>query len=137
MGVSMRPRAASPSRPPSHLRYARTCYDHLAGELAVKIYGFMLQEKWLEPEGSSLTAVGKARFDAIGAILHPESRRKACCACLDWSERRFHLGGDAGHALMTRFLQKNWLVRVPGYRKVSVTEEDARAMRQLFRIDLS
>lgn len=135
MGVSMRPRAASPSRTPGHLRYARTCYDHLAGELAVKIYGFMLQKKWLQPEGSSLTAVGKAQFDALGAILHPESRRKACCACLDWSERRFHLGGDAGHALMTRFLQKGWLVRVPGYREVNVTTEGARAMRQLFRID--
>jgi len=135
MSVSMRPRAASPSRTPFHLRYARTCYDHLAGELAVKIYGFMLQEKWLEPEGTSLTAVGKAQFAALGAVLHPESRRKACCACIDWSERRFHLGGDAGHALMVRFLQKAWLVRVPGYREVKVRAEGARAMRQLFRID--
>lgn len=134
MGVSMQPRASPLSRTPVHLRYARTCYDHLAGELAVKIYAFMLQEKWLEPDGSSLTSVGKAQFDAFGAALHPESRRKACCACLDWSERRFHLGGDAGHALMTRLLQKAWLVRIPGYREVTVTAEGARALYRLFRV---
>jgi len=134
MGVSTHSRALPPPRTPEHLRYARTCYDHLAGELAVNIYAFMLQEKWLEPDGSSLASVGKTQFHDLGAVLHPEARRKACCSCLDWSERRFHLGGDAGHALLTCFLQHAWLLRVPGYREVTVTKEGAKAMHRLFGI---
>lgn len=93
MGVSMHAYAAPVSRTPEHLRYARTCYDHLAGELAVKIYHYLQEENWLVLEGTALTPLGNAQFQRLGATLSPRARRKACCPCLDWSERRYHLAG--------------------------------------------
>lgn len=132
MGVSMNPTISAVSRTPLHLRHARTCYDHLAGEIAVKIYDFMLEEGWLEPTGAALTAVGKTHFLHLGAVLNPASRRKSCCACLDWSERRFHLGGDAGAALLTLFRQKAWVATTPGYREVTITEKGRVALQRQF-----
>ncbi|KUQ16474.1 transcriptional regulator, partial [Klebsiella aerogenes] len=86
------------TRTPGTLRMARTCYDHLAGEVAVAIYDFLQQQAWLTANGAALTAAGKANFARLGIACDNGSRRKACCACLDWSERRFHLGGAAGAA---------------------------------------
>jgi len=54
MGVAMQPRLSPRVRTPVHLRYARTCYDHLAGELAVGIYAFMLSHSWINEEGETL-----------------------------------------------------------------------------------
>lgn len=137
MGISMRPHRRPAPRTPQHLRYARTCYDHLAGEVAVKMYTFMQEEKWLTADGTALTSLGKTHFQALGVTLDPRPRRKACCPCLDWSERRFHLGGDAGSALLTLFEQKGWIARTPGYREVSFTDSGRRALHRLFRLDIS
>ncbi|MDR3432262.1 MAG: winged helix-turn-helix domain-containing protein [Rouxiella aceris] len=137
MGISMHTHTSPAPRTPVYLRYARTCYDHLAGELAVKIYESMLQEKWLEADGTALTPAGKSRFQNLGAVLNPRSRRKSCCPCLDWSERRFHLAGDAGSALMTLFLQKEWITRTQGYREVNVTDSGRIALCRLFSLDLT
>lgn len=137
MGVSMASRSSPTPRTPVYLRYARTCYDHLAGEIAVQIYAFMLKEKWLEPGGTALTLVGCTHFQNLGAVLDPRPRRKACCPCLDWSERLFHLGGDTGSALLTVFLQKGWVAKTPGYREVSITDKGKISLRRLFRLDIS
>lgn len=136
MGISMRPSRTPATRTPRHLRHARTCYDHLAGEVAVKIYAFMLDEKWLTADGTALTPLGKTHFQDLGAALDPRPRRKACCPCLDWSERRFHLGGDAGSALLTLLEQKGWIERTPGYREVNITDSGRRALQRLFRVDI-
>lgn len=56
------------------------------------IYEFMQAEGWLEADGLALTLHGREQFLKLGIPLNPNTRRKACCACLDWSERRFHLG---------------------------------------------
>ena len=77
---------------PKALREARTCYNHLAGTVAVQIYDFMQAEGWLEDDGSALTLYGREQFLKLGIPLNAHPHRKACCACLDWSERRFHLG---------------------------------------------
>ena len=132
MGVSMQAYAAPVSRTPQHLRYARTCYDHLAGEVAVKIYEFMTREAWLTADGMTLTSVGKEQLQRLGAVLDPHTRRKPCCPCLDWSERRYHLGGDAGAALMALLLQNAWISRTPGYREVKITASGKLAMNRLF-----
>lgn len=137
MGVSMRTHKTHASSTPVYLRYARTCYDHLAGELAVSIYEFMLREKWLEADGSELTSAGKMHFERIGVLLNSRTRRKPCCPCLDWSERRFHLGGNAGSALLTLFLQKEWITRTPGYREVNVTDSGRVAMYRLFELKIT
>ena len=122
---------------PFNLRYARTCYDHLAGELAVNIYEFMLREKWLAADGLALTSAGKTQLERLGAVFNARPRRKPCCPCLDWSERRFHLGGDAGSSLMTLFLQKGWITRAPGYREVQVTDSGRAALSRLFNLKVS
>lgn len=136
MGVSMRSQSSPVCRTPVHLRYARTCYDHLAGELAVNIYDFLQQENWLTNDGNALTTVGKTHFHTLGAVLDSGSRRKPCCPCLDWSERRCHLGGDAGAALMTLLLQKEWITRTQGYREVRVTDSGKIAIKRVFGIDV-
>ncbi|EAT2182991.1 transcriptional regulator [Salmonella enterica] len=136
MGVSMHGRGSPACRTPAQLRYARTCYDHLAGELAVKIYDFLLEAKWLEDDGKALTSAGITHFHDLGAVLDPGSRRRACCPCLDWSERRFHLGGDAGAALMTFLLQKGWITRTQGYREVSVTGSGKIDIKRLFGLNV-
>ena len=136
MGIAMRPGRVPATRTPRHLRFARTCYDHLAGDVAVKIYAFMQDEKWLTADGTALTALGKTHFQDLGAPLDPRARRKACCPCLDWSERRFHLGGEAGAALLKLFEQKGWADRTPGYRDVHFTEDGRRALYRLFRLEI-
>jgi hypothetical protein len=92
---------------PVNLRVARTCYDHLAGEVAVSLYDFLLREAWIAPDGTA-DARREAHFARLGVTVKRISRRKACCGCLDWSERRFHLGGAAGAALLQHGLQKGW-----------------------------
>lgn len=124
------------TRTPVNLRRARTCYDHLAGELAVGIYHFLLREAWITPDGSAVTPAGEAHFSRLGIVLTGDSRRKACCACLDWSERRFHAGGSVGAAILRHGQQKGWFVLTPGFREVSVSEEGQRALARHFQLQL-
>ncbi|MGJ0479067.1 ArsR/SmtB family transcription factor [Pantoea agglomerans] len=136
MGVSWRRIAAPESSTPASLRTARTCYDHLAGEVAVQIYAVMAQQGWITPEGSAVTLYGQQQFAALRIDLSQPGRRKGCCGCLDWSERRFHLGGYAGAALLTAFDAQGWLTRQPGYREVAFTAAGIRQLRQVFDITL-
>lgn len=134
MGVSMRGVQAPVTRTPLALRQARTCYDHLAGEIAVGVYAFMQREGWITDDGSAVTDSGKRSLEKIGVTLDPRTRRKPCCACLDWSERRFHLGGDAGAALLIAFEQQGWLTRTPGYREITLTDAGKTAISKVFGV---
>ncbi|MBZ0057753.1 MULTISPECIES: helix-turn-helix transcriptional regulator [unclassified Leclercia] len=117
---------------PESMRLARTCYDHLAGTVAVQIYDFMQAGGWLTADGSALTVKGREAFLAMGIVLKANPRRKACSACLDWSERRFHLGGEAGAALLIHLETKGWIRRVEGFREVTVTASGRRAIDKHF-----
>lgn len=117
---------------PEPMRHARTCYDHLAGTVAVQIYDFMQAEGWLVADGSALTLSGREAFLTLGITLNSKTRRKACCACLDWSERRFHLGGEAGAALLVHLETEGWIQRVVGFREVAVTASGQRAIERHF-----
>ena len=132
MGLSWSRITPPETSAPKALREARTCYDHLAGTVAVHIYEFMQAEGWLEADGSALTLHGREQFLKLGIPLNPNTRRKACCACLDWSERRFHLGGEAGAALLIHMESKGWIQRVAGYREVVVTASGKSAVRKHF-----
>ncbi|QDX97088.1 ArsR family transcriptional regulator [Pectobacterium carotovorum subsp. carotovorum] len=134
MGVSWRSASSAKISTPSSLRVARTCYDHLAGEIAVQIYDYMVVEGWITPDGVSLTLSGQNQFRELGIMLNPKTRRKACCACLDWSERRFHLGGEAGAAFFTYCEQKEWLTRISGFREVIITSSGKQAFKKLFKL---
>lgn len=137
MGVSWRRVAAPDSRTPAALRTARTCYDHLAGEIAVQIYAAMQQQGWITADGSAITRSGQQQFAALQIDLSQPGRRKACCGCLDWSERRFHLGGYAGAALLSAFEQQGWLTRNPGYREVQFSAAGLQRLQQTFGVTRS
>jgi DNA-binding transcriptional ArsR family regulator len=121
------------------LRRARVCYDHLAGDLGVQMLDSMKAQKLVRQNkhGIKLTAEG-ARFMArtlqidAETLAHP--RRPLCKACLDWSERRHHLAGTLGAAIMTRFTELKWAARdaTPGSRVVNFSRNGEKRFAALF-----
>ena len=104
------------------LRRARSCYDHLAGDLAVKIFDGLVVRRLLDIRGEDVRATSRAGpfFEArgidLGALAH--NRRPLCRKCLDWSERRSHLGGTLGAAIFDHFLARRWAAQSRGSRVV-------------------
>jgi DNA-binding transcriptional ArsR family regulator len=125
-------RVRSSPREPA-LRKARVCYDHLAGELGVLVYE-SLARRGAFTLGADGIALSSAGWDAVGALgieadtLTP-SRRPFCRTCLDWSERRHHLAGRLGTALLERFQLLGWAKRVPESRVLAFTAEGEVALR--------
>lgn len=123
------------------LRQARSCYDHLAGRVAVAITDSMLARGEIEfgPDGGILTPEGAARLQEAGILsaedLHAAGRRVLCRPCLDWSERRPHLGGQVGAALFTRLLDQDWVRRTAGSRAVTFTPPGRLQLTRLFGLD--
>ncbi len=121
------------------LRRARICYDHLAGDLGVQMLDSMKKQALIRQskQAIELTTEGK-RFLAsalqisVEALAHP--RRPVCKACLDWSERRHHLAGTLGAALMTRFTELKWAARdaSPGSRVVNFSRNGEKRFAALF-----
>ncbi|RAT97422.1 helix-turn-helix transcriptional regulator [Brevibacillus sp. Leaf182] len=107
------------------IRYARTCYDHLAGEVGVALTQKMLELQLIEASGQDyvLSEAGKTKLQSLGVdlVAKPKSRRRYARPCLDWSERRHHLAGSLGASLTNRFFELGWIERVPGGRAVRVT----------------
>ncbi|MBX6741756.1 MAG: helix-turn-helix transcriptional regulator [Acetobacteraceae bacterium] len=122
-------RLAGRSQPPEAeaLRRARSCYDHLAGELGVGITEALEAAGYLASgEGRALqvTAAGGAWFTATLSIEVPAlrpGRHGVAHRCLDWTERRHHLAGPLGAALFRRLGELGWISRVAGSRAVRVT----------------
>ncbi len=114
------------------LRRARTCYDHLAGELGVAVTEAMVRRKLLTfLRGSyAMTAAGRRWLAALGIELPPaqSSPRPLLRACLDWSERRPHLAGVLGARLAAAFFRLGWIRRVRGSRAVRVTDFGSKAL---------
>jgi DNA-binding transcriptional ArsR family regulator len=118
-------------RTPQRLRSARTCYDHIAGALGVAVHDVLVARGWLGPcpgEGSSalspsyeLTPAGARALAALGVNVEAARslRRRFAFACLDWSERRPHVGGALAAAVLQLALDRTWVAR----------ERDGRALR--------
>jgi DNA-binding transcriptional ArsR family regulator len=121
------------------LRFARSCYDHLAGRLGVALADALAAKKFvvLGEEGGALTARGQKFLCEFGADLadKPGSRRIFCRACLDWSERRYHVAGFVGAAILTRLLTLNWLARQRHSRALRLTPAGRRGLRETFGLD--
>lgn len=109
------------------LRKARICYDHLAGEMGVRLFGQMQEDRWLQDD-LSFTDKGLGKLSQIGLDLSslPQSNRPLCRTCLDWSQRRHHLAGRAGKAILDRLLALSWARRLPGSRIISFSPEGER-----------
>ena len=121
------------------LRRARICYDHLAGDLGVQMLDSLRKQRLVRQTREAIELTGDGRrfmaeslqIDA-DALVHP--RRPVCKACLDWSERRHHLAGTLGAAIMTRFTELNWAARdaTPGSRVVNFTRNGEKRFAALF-----
>lgn len=115
------------------LREARTCYDHLAGQLGIRVTDFLLERAFLLRQGDAfqVTRTGDAWLRDFGIPMDAlrAGRRPLTRACLDWSERRPHLAGSLGAALAERFFERGWLTRLRGTRAVRLTERGRAALR--------
>jgi DNA-binding transcriptional ArsR family regulator len=121
------------------LRRARICYDHLAGDLGVQMLDSMKKQKLVRQSKEAIELTGEGRRFMAKALqietdtlAHP--RRPVCKACLDWSERRHHLAGTLGAAVMSRFTELNWAARdsAPGSRVVNFTRNGEKRFAALF-----
>jgi DNA-binding transcriptional ArsR family regulator len=133
-----RPRAALPSAVPVQFLHARTCYGHLAGEMAVRILDAMLRDEWLMPDESDFTVTqrGEQKLTALGLDLAAASgpRRVFARACVDLTQRRAHLSGALGDVLLDLYVARGWIQRRRHSRVVSITPAGHESFRRSFGI---
>jgi DNA-binding transcriptional ArsR family regulator len=122
---------------PNHLRAARTCYDHMAGALGVALHDRLKALGWLaDGRGHAyyLTPNGDKALAALGIDVEETKRlrRRFAFACLDWSERRSHVGGAIGAALLNLALKRKWVSKELDSRALSVTSLGRRELLARF-----
>ncbi|HEY6357494.1 MAG TPA: helix-turn-helix transcriptional regulator, partial [Vicinamibacterales bacterium] len=135
-------RGAFEPNTPHRLRAARTCYDHIAGTLGVALHDRMKALGWLSGPASrddnryDVTAAGTKALESLGLDVEGARarRRRFACACLDWSERRPHLGGALGAALLTLVLKRKWVVEDRHDRALAVTPYGRRELATRFGV---
>jgi len=128
-------RAAFVPSTPDHLREARTCYDHVAGSLGVQLHDRLMALGWIAKahhapsDAYEITARGRAGLARLGLDfdLVDGARRRIAFGCLDWSERRAHLGGALGAALLSLALERKWVRRERASRRLEITGAGRRA----------
>jgi DNA-binding transcriptional ArsR family regulator len=141
--------AAGPSRiestptTPAHLRFARTCYDHMAGHAAVLLRDRFEQLRWLCASADAggayeVTAAGRGAFAALGIDVDAVRalRRRFAYPCVDWSERRPHIAGALGQALLRAALGRKWFVQDLDSRALRLTPPGRRQLRARFGLEL-
>lgn len=119
------------------LRNARTCYDHMAGRIAVRISDCLVQHSHvvLDADGGMVTEAGLAFLEGAGIDLSFGSKRRVFCRpCLDWSERRPHLAGVVGAALLNHALVHDWVRRTRDTRALSITAAGQRGFFETYGI---
>jgi len=137
--VQAPPRGGRRTRVDEALQNARTCYDHLAGRLGVALADSLAAHGHVElsAEAGAVTPEGLRFLAALGVELPQEGTGlRFCRPCLDWTERRLHLGGLLGRGLAARCFELGWLERVKDSRAVSVTAAGAAGLERHFGIVL-
>ena len=124
---------------PNRLRAARTCYDHMAGAVAVSLHDRFNQLGWLSASSTDnnaydLSADGEKALASLGIDVEATRllRRRFASACIDWSERRPHVGGALGAALLKVALKRRWVVQDLDSRALRLTPLGQREMRARF-----
>jgi hypothetical protein len=123
---------------PDPLRHARTCYDHMAGEVAVAMHDLFKARKWIiddRKEGDyALTATGESEMQALGVEVAQlrTLRRRFACSCLDWSERKPHLAGALGAAFLKVSLANGWVEQGLDSRALTLTRVGRREFQRRF-----
>jgi DNA-binding transcriptional ArsR family regulator len=124
---------------PTHLRSARTCYDHMAGHMAVQLRDRFEKLRWLSASDSDedayeLTPSGREALCDLGIDIEAVRalRRRFAYACVDWSERCPHIGGALGHAILDAALKRKWFVQDLDSRALSLTSLGRRQLHARF-----
>lgn len=120
----------------ARMRQARVCYNHLAGQMGVQMFTSMLDRDllWEQGEDLGLTAQGEAFVADFGVALDGLSAARAplCRSCLDWSERRTHLAGSLGRAMLARMEALAWVRRDKGSRALLFSQTGQRSFTAAF-----
>lgn len=128
---------------PGNLRRARSCYDHLAGSLGVGLHDRLLAMGWISDDGKAagyaLSESGRKGLSGIGIDADGLTgrHRRFAYGCLDWSERRCHLAGSLGAAILNLALRKKWLLREPGSRELALSSLGRKEFRRVFGLELA
>src|SRR5690348_8777173 len=133
-----RPRYRPLSRQARELQSARICYDHLAGRLSVDLADFFIAREYLVfgDEAAEVTEEGSRFLTEFGVdvVAAGARRRHFCRSCLDWTERRPHIGGAIGAALARRCFDLGWAERVKDSRAVIITGSGKQGFMDVFGI---
>ncbi len=136
--IEVPPRRQPRSPQDETLRFARSCYDHLAGRIGVAVTDALVAmgHVVLTDDGGEVTDSGARFLAAFGVDLTPRTRRRFCQPCLDWSERRYHIKGLVGARILDRLLDLGWLKSVPGSRALRLTPSGRAGLAETFRIEI-
>ena len=133
------PPGRQPAANDDALRFARSCYDHLAGQVGVAVADALVAMGHivLTDEGGEVTFSGGRFLSAFGVDLRPRTRRIFCQPCLDWSERRYHLKGLVGARILDRLLELGWFKCVSGSRALQLTSSGRAGLSEIFQIEIN
>ncbi len=137
------PEVMTPRRPNpgTELSYARSCYDHIAGTLGVRMLESMVEQGHVagRPDSIQLTSSGAEWLNQFGIDVGSieRARRPTIRACLDWTERKHHIGGGLGAALFQHMTTKRWISRRPDQRLLRVTPRGRDAIERIFPLGQS
>jgi len=139
MVIGQNPAPTFKPHTPDRLQFARTCYDHMAGTLAVLLHDRLLEGGWLvetDEQAYRLSESGEALFEGMGIEVRDLStlRRRFVCPCLDWSMRRPHLGGSLGAALLQTALKRKWVTQDLDSRALTLTATGRKEMTARFGV---
>lgn len=141
MVISRNAQTGFVSTTPSRLQLARTCYDHMAGSLAVQLHDYFLDSGWLSMSDVSdgtyqLSVAGEKAMTGLGIEVENvrAQRRRFACACLDWSMRRPHLAGALGAAVLQAVISRKWVIQDLDSRALAVTPKGRKELSGKFGI---
>lgn len=139
MVISRNSASAFVPNTPTRLQFARTCYDHMAGRLAVQLHDHFIAYGWLTGDDSyQLSMQGEQAMIELGVDVTAvrTQRRRFACACLDWSMRRPHLAGALGAAFLQTALRREWVTQDLDSRALGVTPKGCKEMSTRFGIHI-
>jgi DNA-binding transcriptional ArsR family regulator len=135
--IEVPPRHQPRSAADEALRFARTCYDHVAGTVGVAIADALQAGGYvtLSDDGGELTDSGTRLLRHFGVLPAPQTNRRIYCRpCLDWSERRYHVAGFVGAEICRCCLERRWLTRMRDTRALQLTPEGKRGLAETFGV---